>query len=310
MKYKIFTLFILLAVLLSACKPAAQSAYPADTSYPADGRPRVLASTTILADIAQNVAGNTVKVESLLPYGVDPHAYQPKPSDAAKIEDSAVLILNGAEYEHSLESLIENAGGERLVIEASAGLTPIASSDAEHAAGDPHFWLDPNNVIKYTENIRDGLSQADPENAGVYKANAEAYIKQLQALDTEIKTQTDSLTPEKRIIVTNHENLAYFAQRYGFTIAGAVVPSLSSEAAPSAQEMAALVEKIKSSGARALFLDANDNPELAQQIAQETYIKLVSDLYLESLTPAGGLAPTYLEMMRHNVASMVQACKG
>ncbi len=112
-------------------------------------------------------------------------------------------------------------------------------------AGDPHFWLDPSLVITYVENIRDGLTTADPEGAEVYKANADAYIAQLKELDSWIKSQVETIPSEKRLLVTNHENLGYFADRYGFTIVGTVIPSLSSEASPSAQEMAALVEQIK-----------------------------------------------------------------
>ncbi len=298
---------VLLLILLSAC---ASRMNPTATA-PADGKPRVLASTSIIADIAQNVAGDRLKVEMLLPLGVDPHAYQPRPSDAAKVAESTVLILNGADYEHFIQPILANAGGERMVIEASARLTPRpAPGDGVNTAGDPHFWLDPNLVITYVENIRDGLSTADPAGAETYKANAETYIKQLQELDAWIKTQVETLTPEKRYLVTNHENLAYFADRYGFTIVGAVVPSLSSEAAPSAQEMAALVEKIRSSNVMAIFLDAMDNPALAEQIAKEARVKVITDLHLESLTPPDGGAPTYIEMMKYNIGRIVQGCKG
>jgi ABC-type Zn uptake system ZnuABC Zn-binding protein ZnuA len=294
-------------ILFSACTPGMS---PTATA-PADGKPRALASTSIIADIAQNVAGDRLKVESLLPLGVDPHAYQPRPSDAAKVAESTVLILNGADYEHFIQPILKNAGGERLLIEASAGLTPRPSlGDGTNTAGDPHFWLDPNLVITYVENIRDGLSTADPAGAETYSANAEAYIKQLQELDAWIKTQVETLTPEKRYLVTNHENLAYFADRYGFTIVGAVIPSLSSEAAPSAQEMAALVEQIHSSNVMAIFLDAMDNPALAEQIAKEAKIKVITDLHLESLTPPDGGAPTYIEMMKYNTERIVQGCKG
>jgi ABC-type Zn uptake system ZnuABC Zn-binding protein ZnuA len=242
--------------------------------------------------------------------GSDPHTFQPKPADAAKVAASTVLILNGAEYEHFIESLLENAGGERVVIEASAGLTPRPTSkDDEHAAGDPHFWLDPNLAITYVENIRDGLIAADPEGTEIYTSNAESYIKQLQELDVWIQTQVKTLTPDERLLVTNHEALGYFADRYGFTIVGTVIPSLSSEASPSAQEMATLVEQIKASGAIAIFLDATDNPALARQIAEDAKVKVITDLHLESLTPLDGPAPTYIEMMMTNTDLIVKGSK-
>jgi|WetSurSiteA1Bulk_404760.scaffolds.fasta_scaffold39792_2 ABC-type Zn uptake system ZnuABC Zn-binding protein ZnuA len=303
---KITPFIILICLLLASCAPR-QGISPT----PQDGIPRVLASTSFLADIAQNVAGNRLIVEPLLPLGVDPHAYQPKPADAAKVAASTVLILNGADYEHFIGPLLENVGGERLIIEASSGLIPRASSAGnKNAAGDPHFWLDPNLVITYVENIRAGLTSADPEGAEIYKANAEAYIKQLQELDTWIKSQADTLTPEKRFLVTNHESLGYFADRYGFTILGTVIPSLSSEASPSAQEMAALADQIRASNAMVIFLDASDNPSLANQIAKEAKVKVISDLHLESLTPIGGPAPTYIDMMKYNTDLIVRGCKG
>jgi ABC-type Zn uptake system ZnuABC Zn-binding protein ZnuA len=307
MTRKSIAIIVLFFIAFSACAPNISS----NAATPADSKPRVLASTSILADIAQNVAGDRLRVESLLPLGVDPHAYQPRPSDAAKVAESTVLILNGADYEHFIEPILANAGGKRLVIEASAGLKPRpAPGDITNSAGDPHFWLDPNLVITYVENIRDGLSTADPAGADTYKANAEAYIKQLQELDAWIKSQVETLTSEKRILVTNHENLAYFADRYGFTIIGAVVPSLSSEAAPSAQEMAALVDKIRSSNVIAIFLDAMDNPALANQIAKEAKVKVITDLHLESLTSPDGVAPTYIEMMKYDIGEIVKGCKG
>jgi len=188
MKNKFAPAVILVSILLASCAPS-QSISPA----PQAGRPRVLASTSFLADIAQNVAGNRFVVEPLLPLGVDPHAYQPKPADAARVAASTVLILNGADYEQFIQPLLENVGGDRLVVEASAGLTPrLSSADDEHTAGDPHFWLDPSLVITYVENIRNGFIAADPEGAEIYTANADAYIMQLQELDTWIQSQVDT----------------------------------------------------------------------------------------------------------------------
>jgi ABC-type Zn uptake system ZnuABC Zn-binding protein ZnuA len=283
-----------------------------------NGGLNILASTSFLAEIAQNVAGGRAEVESLLPFGADPHAYQPAPADVAKIAASDVLILNGLEYEHFIESLIENAGGERRIITATDGLIPHPAEepagDAEagegddHEAGDPHMWLDPNLVIVYVENIRDGLIQADPEGADVYQSNAEAYIAQLKELDAWIVEQVSAVPVEKRLLVTNHESLGYFAERYGFEVVDTILPSSSSGAGASAQEIAAAVEAIRSSGAPAIFLSDVENKKLAYQIAAETGAQVVDDLHIESLTN-GPPAATYLEMMRHNVSRIVEALK-
>ncbi len=293
----VLTFIILLA---SACSPLASQPNPKTG-------PIVLASTTFLADMARNVAGDRVQVDSLLPMGADPHGYQPTPSDVAKISKSTVLIVNGLGYEQFLNTLLENAGGKRDVIEATAGLNPRKNTGLEHGV-DPHMWLDPNNVITYVENIREALIHADPNGAAIYKGNADAYITQLKTLDTWIVEQVNQIPAERRLLVTNHEALGYFADRYGFTVIGAVVPSFSTDAAPSAQQMARLIDLIKSSGAPAIFLGKVESDTLAAQIANETSAKVVSDLYLESLTE-GAPAPTYIDMMKHNVTRIVEALK-
>lgn len=290
-------LIFLLVIGATACTPSASSRPQSD--------PIVLTSATFLEDITRSVAGDRIKVESLLPVGADPHSYEPTPQDVAKIEESKLIIINGAEYEHFLESLLENAGGERELIEASAGLRLRADTQSEQAV-DPHLWLDPNHVIVYAENIREGLTHFDPDGAAVYRSNADQYIAELKDLDAWISEQVDQIPAEKRLLVTNHEALGYFAERYGFTVVGTVIESFSSDASPSAQQMAALVDQIRSSGAPAIFMDASDDPSLAQQIADETGVVVVTGLHLESLTD-GPPAATYIDMMKHNAAQIVEA---
>ncbi|CAG1008194.1 Manganese-binding lipoprotein MntA [Anaerolineales bacterium] len=292
------TIFAIATLFLAACGSAPSGG---------DGALNVLASTTFLADIAQNVAGDRLKVESLLPIGSDPHSYQAAPADVAKIAESKVLILNGLEYEHFIEPLLENTGGERLMIEATTGLNPKEDAGSEHGV-DPHMWLDPNLVITYVENIRDGLIQADPASAEIYKANADAYIAQLKELDKWIVEQVDAIPADRRLLVTNHEAMGYFADRDGFEVAGSVIPSFSSNASPSAQEMAGLIDGIKKLNVPAIFLDTADNDVLAKQIADETGVMIVADLHLESLTD-GAPAPTYIDMMKDNVSKIVEALK-
>ena len=294
---RFIVILTIVGVTLSACgQPTSSSEAPV-----------VLASTTFLTDITRNIAGDRLKVESLLPVGTDPHSYQPTPQDVAKIEQSKLLIINGAEYEHFLESLLENAGGERKIIEASSGLRLRTDAESEQGV-DPHLWLDPNNVIIYVENIREGLTHFDPDGAAIYQSNADAYVAKLEALDAWIDEQVSQIPPERRLLVTNHEALGYFAERYGFTVIGAVVPSVSSDASTSAGQMAELIEQIKSSGTPAIFLDEVENPALAEQIADETGVKVVADLHLESLTD-GPPAATYIDMMKHNVTQIVNALR-
>lgn len=314
--YRLFVILTMLALALTGCGRTPAS--PSGASAPV-----VLASTTFLADMVRNIAGDRLQVASLLPAGADPHTYQATPSDAALIAESKLLILNGIEYEHFMESLLENAAGDRHIITASDGLEPHemegyareehgdeAEAAEGHAqeAGDPHMWLDPKNVITYVENIREGLTHFDPDGTAEFQTNAYAYAGKLNELDAWIVKEVDQIPAEKRLLVTNHEALGYFAERYGFTVVGTVVESFSSDASPSAQQMADLIDQIKATGAPAIFLDASDNPTLAEQIAVETGVTVVTDLHLESLTD-GPPAATYLDMMKHNVTRIVNALK-
>jgi ABC-type Zn uptake system ZnuABC Zn-binding protein ZnuA len=294
-------LLTFIMITASACSPLASNA---DLKT----GPAILATTTFLADIAQNVAGERATVESLLPVGADPHGYQTTPADMAKVSKSAVLIQNGIEYESFIKSLLQNIGGKRLVITASDGLTTRNMTENGSLIGDPHMWLDPTRVVKYVENIRDGLSQADPASAKIYQANADAYIAKLKTLDAWIVEQVNQIPAARRLLVTNHEALGYFADRYGFKIVGTIIPSLSTDAGTSAQGLANVIDQIKATGAPAIFLGDVENPALADQIASETGVKVISNLHLESLTD-GAPAATYIDMMRYNVSAIVEALK-
>ncbi len=274
---------------------------------------KVIATETFLADIAQNVAGDRVKIAALMPIGVDPHTFEPTPADVARVADSGVIIVNGAGMEEFLTKLLQNAGGQRAVIEAAAGLTSRQLHEGEIAdpdhGGDPHFFLDPNNVVKYVENIRDGLSTADPEGAAVYTANAAAYIVKLKDLDRWIADRVKEVPEANRLLVTNHDNFGYFADRYGFKIIGTVLPSVSTGSEPSAQQLAELIDHIKAAGAKAIFLERGSNPQLAEQVAKETGSQVVTDLYGDSLGEANGPASTYVDMLKFDTQAIVDALK-
>ncbi|MCF2972412.1 metal ABC transporter substrate-binding protein [Synechococcus sp. Nb3U1] len=289
---------------------------------------RVLASTSFIADIVQNVAGDRLQVDSLIPIGVDPHGFEPAPSDLRRVADSQVLIVNGGGFEEFLGSLLENVGGERLLIEASAGLEMRQIPESEEALfahahghghshdhshghshahdGDPHFYLDPLQVIRYVENIRAGLTEADPPGADVYAENAAAYIAQLQELDAWIQEQVAQIPEANRLLVTNHDTLGYFADRYGFRVIGTILPGVSTNVSPSAQELASLIDTLQETQVPAIFLETGNNPQLAEQLAQELNLQ-VKRLYSHSTSTADGPAATYLDMMRYNTETIVTA---
>lgn len=299
MPRRLYTFLFLILLTFSGCRT--QTAPSANSE--------ILASNTVLADIARHVTGDTAAVASLLPPGADPHEYQAAPADVQKAAYSRVLIVNGLGYEGFIDPLLEGAGGNHLVITASDGLDARQFTEVSgEPLSDPHMWLDPQLVIGYVETIRLGLATAFPQNSETYRQNAQAYTAELQALDAWIKGQVEMIPSERRLLVTNHASMGYFAVRYGFTVVARILPGLSSESGASARELAAAIDEIKAVKAPAVFLGKLENPKLAEQIAAETGAVVVDDLYLESLSE-GPPADNYIDLMRHNVERIVQALR-
>lgn len=291
--------------LVSACAP--RLAAPTRAS----GELRVLAVETFLADMTQNVAGDRLRVEALMPTGLDPHAFEPTPQDVRRVSESDVLIVNGGGVEAFITKLLQNAGGSAQVVTASAGLAsrPLAPGEANAGEGDPHFWLDPTRAVTYVENIRDALARADPAGATVYRANADVYITKLNALDAWIKLEVAAIPPGERKLVTDHDTFGYYADRYGFDVIGMLVPSTSTADSSTAQQLAALIDAIRASHVRAIFLENNSNPQLATQIARDTGARVVTGLFTHSLSEADGPAPTYLKMLEYDTRTIVDSLK-
>lgn len=308
--------FILLFTLvLASChtQPATQGQATAQS----DSSLRVLATTTIVGDVVRQVGGDLIVLDVLLPVGSDPHAFEPAPKDAIRIAQADLIFANGAGLETFLERLLASANSQTRVIYVSEGIPLLTAEEAhkhesedhdEHPGGDPHVWFDPNNVLVWVDNIEKALSQLDPAHATTYQANAQHYREQLQQLDAWIREQVAQLPLEDRKIVTDHLSFAYFAQRYVFTQVGAAIPGYSTLAEPSAQELAALEDAIRNMNVRAIFVGSTVNPALAERIAQDTGIRLAF-LYTGSLGPPGSGAETYLDYMRYNVRTIVNALK-
>ena len=200
---------------------------------------------------------------------------------------------------------MEVSKGIELLPYNSASQPP---EEAGHALGDPHTWLDPNNVILWSENISAALSAADPAHAPEYEANAQRYIAALRELDAWIAGQVAQLPPGQRKLVSDHRVLSYFAKAYGFELLGEVIGSFSTNAQPSAQELANLEDHIRQFAVPVIFVDQTANPNLSEQVAQDTGIRIVR-LYAGSLGEAGSPAEDYLGLMRYNVNAIVNALK-
>ena len=293
-------IIVLLTLTLFACGGRTPTAV--------GGKLKVLATTSIVGDVVSLVGGDLIDLSILMPVGTDPHEFQPRPQDAASLFDAHIIFSNGAGLEAFLQPLMDSTGTAGKLIEVSAGITLLPLQGNNQSTLDPHTWMDPNNVISWTENISAALSTADPIHAEEYRANAEAFAASLRDLDGWIRNELVQIPLQNRLLVVDHAVLGYFAAPYGFTQEGTITGSFSSEAAPSARELAALEDKIHQSGVRAVFVSEAVNQKLAEQVAADTGIKVVW-LYHATLTAPGGPAASYLEFMRYNVKAIVEALK-
>jgi len=268
---------------------------------------RIVCTTTIVGDVVSQIAGEGDDVAVLLPADADPHAFEPTPRDLVAVADADVVFLNGAGLEAGIERIFEIASGR--VVSLSDGLDLLhfdsAHGDEDHGDADPHVWFDPAHVASWVETIASTLIDLEPHREPEYRGRADAYLSELEALDAWIEERLDTLPPERRKLVTDHAAFAYFAARYGFEQVGTVFPGLSSLAAPSAKDLAALEQSILAVGVPALFVGTTVNRSLAEQIAADTGTKIVS-LYTGSLSPLGGPADTYLRLMRYDVEAIIE----
>ena len=306
---------LLFAVFLVLAAAAALGAAGcgARRSAPTGGALEAVATESFLADIAQNVAGDRFTVRTLIPPGADPHSFEPTPKDIGEVVAADLVIVNGGGLEGPLLDTIQSAGGSATIADASAGLKSRTPQPGEPplAAGqtDPHFWLDPTLVETYVANIRDAFVKADPAGVAAYEANAAAYTAKLRRLDAWIKAQVTQIPPADRKLVMNHASHGYFADRYGLQVIGTVIPSVGTSESPTAQQLGDLTAAIRRSAAKAIFVEVDENPQLARQIAAETGITVVDDLLDHSLTRAGGAAATYIDMMKNDTRRIVEALK-
>ena len=261
---------------------------------------KVVVSTSIIANVAEQVNGEILEITVLLPAGVDPHSYQPTPQDIAAIADADLLLINGYGLEEYLNSIIdENDLNEKL---------HVVSEGIEIEDGDPHVWLDTVNVITWVGNITEAFVDLQPENEAEFRENAKDYIRQLNELDNWIYEAVGQLPDEKRILVSDHLSLGYFAQRYGFEMGGTITQSSSSLVEPSAQDLAELIDMIVEQGLQAVFIGHEANPQLAESLTDDLDIMLV-ELFIGSLSNQDGPAGSYIELMRFNVDAIVTALK-
>jgi ABC-type Zn uptake system ZnuABC Zn-binding protein ZnuA len=293
-------LLALAAALLAACGQARAPIGP-----PADPDAlRVTATTTVLADIVKAVGGTRTSVQSIVPAGVGPEDYEPRPADARAIADAQVLVSNGLGLDTFLDRLIRSSGSEGAAKLVLGDGLPTIDVDGEP---NPHFWLDPTIVRDgYLPKIVAALSAAAPADGPTFSANAAAYAKQLDALDAELQAQVATIPPASRKLVTFHDAFPYFARHFGFDLIGVVLANVGQE--PTAADLATLVQTVRDAHVKAVFSEAQFNPKLAQTLAQEAGVQqVVTTLYNDALGPAP--ADTYPGMMRWNMQQIVDALR-
>jgi zinc/manganese transport system substrate-binding protein/manganese/iron transport system substrate-binding protein len=307
----------IVAGIVAACSSGGGTARPG--SSPEPDALRVVATTTVFADLVRQVGGARVNVDSLVPAGGEPHTFDPTPADIARVADADVVFMNGLGLDEWLGGVAEDSGTSAPIVELGEDLDGVeyiageahADDEGHESEGDahagetvnPHLWLNVAYASKYAERIGEQLAAIDPDHAGDYEAGTTAYIARLTELDTWARGQISGLPDERRRIVSFHEALPYFAQAYGLEIVGAVVDAPGQD--PSAGEIADLVDAIRATGASALFGEAQFNPELARTVAAEAGIPVVTDLYTDSL----GDPPvdTYEGLIRSDVDKVVEA---
>lgn len=268
---------------------------------------KAVASFTVVADMVRGVGGDKVEVSTLVGPNGDPHTFEPSPSDAQKLKDADLVVVNGLGLEGWLDRLIKASGFHGKTVVASAEVTPLKAVEDGRPALDPHAWNDAGNGIRYVQAIERGLSAIDPADAATFAANAKAYEAKLTALDAEARRDIGTLPPAQRKILTTHDALGYFAKAYNVEILSPLGISTEQEAA--AGNVAGLIDQIKREHIKTYFLENSNDPRLIEQIARATGAHPGGELYVESLSPAGGPAPTYPEMFRYNLKQMMNAMR-
>ena len=269
---------------------------------------KTVTTMSILADLVTQVGGDRVEAKNIIPVGAAAESYAPTPRDVREIAQADVIFLNGHGLEGWLDKLLTSAAQPNVPqVELSKDLPALDVGDDDFKQGNPHFWLNPHYAMHYVEVIRDTLVNVDPEGSPAYHANAASYLERLVALDRELEALASQIPAADRKMVTDHDAFPYFAERYGFMIVGSILGNADAEL--SAGELAELTRKIEEQQVKAIFTESQFSPKVAEAFAQDVGVRVVATLYTDSLSD-GDEAATYIDMMRYNMRTIVQALTG
>ncbi|MGY4365800.1 zinc/manganese transport system substrate-binding protein [Bradyrhizobium sp. LB1.3] len=267
----------------------------------AAGRLNVVASFSILGDFVRNVGGDRINLTTLVGADSDVHVYTPAPSDAKRIADAKLVIVNGLGLEGWLPRLVQSSGAKAQVVTASAGIAPLKLG----SAADPHGWQSVPNAKIYVTGIADALAAADPDDAEFFRAQTKAYLEKLETLDREVREALAKIPPERRKVISTHDAFGYFAAEYGVQFIAPL--GVSTETEPSARDIATIISQIKAQKIPAVFLENISDDRLIRRIAAETGSKVGGTLISDGLTGEKGPGPTYIDMVRHNIKALTSA---
>jgi ABC-type Zn uptake system ZnuABC Zn-binding protein ZnuA len=296
---------VLLAGLAAAVCGGDDSGAPA-----ANARFPVIATIAPVGALVRAVGGDMVDLHVLAGPGVDPHDYELRVDDRKAIDSAKLIVRNGAGIDSFLDGVVDAA--DPRVVTVTDGLklrNGLEDGRDDPSSKDPHAWQDPTLAKAMALAVAAALEKADPAHAAAYRANAAAYATKLDEVDAEIRALVESLPPANRKIVTDHDAFGYFIDRYGLTFVGAVIPGTSTQAEPSAKQIAQLEDLIRAEGVRAIFAESSLDPKVAEQVAHDTGVKIVDDLYGDSLGLPGSGADTIEGMLLWNARKIVEALK-
>jgi zinc/manganese transport system substrate-binding protein len=270
----------------------------------------VVATTTEVADLVRNVAGDRAEVIGILSANSDPHDYEPRPSDAESLAEADLVVQSGGDVDLWLDEVIESSGSDAPVATLIDSVHTIEGAAHEDEETDPHWWENPRNAVLAVAAIRDRLIEVDPDGRHDYQTNADEYTAQLENMDDQIADCMKAIPDDERKLVTSHDALGYFADRYDVEVVGSAIPALTTQAQPSAGETAELVDLIRSEGVNAVFPEAGVNTDLEQAIADETGAEIGGELWADTLGPEGSGAATYIDAMATNAATVADGFSG
>ena len=327
------TLVAVVSLILAGCGDDNDSEGASSTD-----KPLIVVTTNILGDVVTNMVGDSFDVETIMPPGSDPHDFQASAQQVQTMMEADLLIVNGANFEEGMVDVIENAESDGVMIfEAMSVVSQLEGSDNhgdheghddhddheghdhdeekdhddheghDHGGIDPHFFTDPSQMAVVAQELSEFLIANFPDADQGFVSTANDYVRQLQDLDSEVEETLSVISSGERLLVTNHAVFAYFADRYSFTVLGEIIPSSSTLASASAQQLANLAEEIKESQVKAIFADASSSDALAQTLADEVNNVKVINLYTESLGDPGSSGDSYIDMIRFNAEAIASA---